>query len=209
MSLNWTAFTLGALHNNCYLIFDPQTKIAAVIDPPEAIDPLVAFIHENQLLLEKILITHAHFDHILGSKAVKDAFPSISIYLHPGDAALWQNKGNAELFGFLAPALPQPDHWVQHEETITIGSEIVQVRHTPGHTSGHVVFYAKNEGCVFCGDLIFRRSIGRTDLPGGDFNQLIRSIEEQIFTLPSDTLLYPGHGPFTTVGEEKLGNPYI
>jgi glyoxylase-like metal-dependent hydrolase (beta-lactamase superfamily II) len=209
MSLNYKPFVIGSLQNNCYLVYDPQTKAAAVIDPLEAVGPVVAFVQENQLLLEKVLVTHAHFDHILGCKALRDEFPSAEIFLHPDDRNLWSEKGNAERFGFAAPDLPLPDHWLQHEETLQLGSGLLQVRHTPGHTPGHVVFYAQCLGCVFCGDLIFRQSVGRTDLPGGDFTQLQRSIEAQIFSLPDDTLLYPGHGPSTTVGEEKLGNPYV
>ena len=209
MSLNYQPFIIGSLQNNCYLIYDARTKAATVIDPPEAVGQVVTFIQKNQLSVDKVLVTHAHFDHILGCRALRDEFPSAKIFLHPDDRNLWSKKGNAERFGFAAPDLPQPDHWLRHEEIILLGSGLLQVRHTPGHTPGHVVFYAQSLGCVFCGDLIFRRSVGRTDLPGGDFTQLKQSIETQIFSLPDETLLNSGHGPSTTVGEEKMGNPYV
>ena len=209
MSLTFKSFVIGPLQNNCYVIHEPVSNKAAIVDPAEGTEPVIDYLKNNAMVLEKILITHAHFDHILGCKAVKEAFPSASIFLHPDDAAIWQRSGNAELFGYLAVDLPQPAHWLQDCEIIPVGDDELEVRHTPGHTPGHVVYYSPNSGCVFCGDLIFRRSVGRTDLPGGDFAQLKNSIELQIYSLPESTLLLPGHGPGTTVGEEKRYNLYV
>jgi glyoxylase-like metal-dependent hydrolase (beta-lactamase superfamily II) len=140
---------------------------------------------------------------------VNEAFPFAKIFLHQDDAALWNNSGNAQLFGYIPVDLPQPTHWLQDGEVIPVGNDVLEARHTPGHTPGHVVYYSSTAGCVFCGDLIFRHNVGRTDLPGGDFAQLRDSIETKIFTLPDSTILLPGHGPATTVGEEKLYNPYV
>ncbi len=209
MTLIFKSFVVGSLQNNCYVVHEPVSNSAAIIDPAEGIEPVINYLNSNAMVLGKILITHAHFDHILGCQAVKEAFPSTSVFLHPDDASLWQRCGNAQLFGYLAVKLPEPTHWLQDSEIISIGNDELEVRHTPGHTPGHVVYYSKSAGCVFCGDLIFKHSVGRTDLPGGDFHLLKRSIESKIYSMPDSTLLLPGHGPGTTVGEEKLHNPYV
>ncbi|MEL7644001.1 MAG: MBL fold metallo-hydrolase [bacterium] len=209
MTLNFQSFVIGSLQNNCYVVHEPGSNKAAIVDPGEGAEPVIAYLKKNTMALEKILITHAHFDHILGCKAVNEAFPFAKIFLHQDDAALWNNSGNAQLFGYIPVDLPQPTHWLQDGEVIPVGNDVLEARHTPGHTPGHVVYYSSTAGCVFCGDLIFRHSVGRTDLPGGDFAQLRDSIETKIFTLPDSTILLPGHGPTTTVGEEKLYNPYV
>ncbi|HQP08858.1 MAG TPA: MBL fold metallo-hydrolase [Anaerolineaceae bacterium] len=209
MTLNFQSFVIGSLQNNCYVVHEPGSNKAAIVDPGEGAEPVIAYLKKNTMALEKILITHAHFDHILGCKAVNEAFPFAAIFLHQDDAALWNNSGNAQLFGYIPVYLPQPTHWLQDSEVIPVGNDVLEARHTPGHTPGHVVYYSSTAGCVFCGDLIFRHSVGRTDLPGGDFAQLRDSIETKIYTLPDSTILLPGHGPATTVGAEKLYNPYV
>lgn len=209
MTLIFQSFVIGPLQNNCYVIHEPTSKNAAIVDPAEGAEPVIAYLEKNAMVLDKVLITHAHFDHILGCKAVNEAFPFAELFLHLDDAALWNTSGNAKLFGFIPVDLPHPTRWLQEGDIIPIGNEKLEARHTPGHTPGHVAYYSSTAGCVFCGDLIFRHSVGRTDLPGGDFAQLRDSIETRIYTLPDSTLLLPGHGPATTVGAEKLNNPFV
>lgn len=207
--MKYETFVIGRLNNNCYVLHAIQSKQAAIIDPADEIEPVIDYIKNNQLDLKAILITHAHFDHILGCNAVRAAFPSALLHLHKDDEALWLENGNARLFGIPAKELPRPDVWLQHGDIFSLGEVSLQVFHTPGHTPGHVVFFAQDPGLVFCGDLIFANSVGRTDLPGGNERQLLKSIQTQIFTLPESTFLLPGHGEITTVGEEKSHNPYV
>jgi len=157
-----------------------------------------------------IWLTHAHFDHIAGAAAVaRDVIPAPALALHPGDYPLYQIKGGAILFGLEIESGPEPTISLVHGQQLQIGSIQFEVRHTPGHTPGHVVFYCPSEQLVFCGDVIFRASIGRTDLPGGDYGALLHSIETQILTLPDETILYSGHGPDTRVGVERVDNPFL
>ncbi len=207
--MKYETFVIGRLNNNCYVLHAKQSKQAAIIDPADEIEPVIAYIKNYQLDLKAILITHAHFDHILGCNVVRAAFPSALIHLHKDDEALWLEDGNAGIFGIPVKELPKPDVWLQHGDIISLDEVSLQVFHTPGHTPGHVVFYARDPGLVFCGDLIFANSIGRTDLRGGNRQQIIKSIQTKIFTLPESTLLLPGHGESTTVGVEKASNPYV
>jgi glyoxylase-like metal-dependent hydrolase (beta-lactamase superfamily II) len=131
------------------------------------------------------------------------------VALHPADHVLWRSEGGASFFGFKIDPGPEPTIDLQHGQILKLGNVEFEVRYTPGHTLGMCVLYVASEGVCFCGDLIFRDSVGRTDLPGGDWETLLKSIHEQIFTLPDETRLLSGHGPETTVGEEKHSNPYL
>ena len=154
--------------------------------------------------------THAHFDHIGGAGAIADALnPLPLVALHPADHVLWRSEGGAPLFGFKIDPGPEPTIDLTHGQILKLGSIEFEVRHTPGHTPGLCILYVASEAVCFCGDLIFRDSVGRTDLPGGDWETLLKSIHEQVFTLPDETRLLSGHGPETTVGEEKESNPYL
>jgi hydroxyacylglutathione hydrolase len=135
--------------------------------------------------------------------------PAPVVALHPYDHELWKNGGGAPLFGMQIEPGPEPTIELAHLEILHVGNIEFEVRHTPGHTPGHVVYYCAKETTIFCGDLIFQGSVGRTDLPGGDWEALTRSVLEQIFTLPDEILLLSGHGKKTTVGEEKRTNPFV
>jgi glyoxylase-like metal-dependent hydrolase (beta-lactamase superfamily II) len=203
-------FTLGPLQNNCYLIFDDHSKSAALIDPPYGVEVISQYLNTQKLDLQMILITHAHFDHIGGlNMLVQSVSKPIDIYLHPDDQRLWDAGGGAKEFGFYLelPVLsPKP---VLDQSIISLGENLVHVLHTPGHSPGHVVYYVPGEKSIFCGDLIFYHGVGRTDLPGGSARTLIHSIEKYILSFPDDVRLYPGHGASTTVGEERVHNPFL
>ena len=203
-------FTLGPLGNNSYLAADSQSGLAAVIDPSFDPQPILAEAARKKLNISAIWLTHAHFDHIAGCLDIINNSPHpVSLALHPGDLPLYQDKGRARLFGFQLGDLPAPTILLEHGQLLQLGSTMLEVRHTPGHCTGHVVFYSTADGVVFCGDLIFQHSVGRTDLPGGSASQLAESIRTHIYTLPRPVRLLAGHGPETTVGEEIDGNPYV
>lgn len=209
MILEIIPFELGPLSNNTYLVADSESHTAIIIDPAFGSSAVIKTCLEKQLTIQGIWITHAHFDHIGGVEAVRKHFPQAQIALHPLDQSLWQDGGGSQLFGFHMKPLPAPEILLNHKQTLPLGTTFFEVLHTPGHSPGHVCFVLHSQKVVFTGDLIFYRGVGRTDLPGGDPKQLYQSIREHIYTLPSDYHLFSGHGPSTTVEEERIENPYI
>ncbi|GAB4541718.1 MAG: MBL fold metallo-hydrolase [Anaerolineales bacterium] len=208
--LNILPFTLGPVSTNAYLIADPQMKEAAVIDPAWDGDLILKAAQERGWRIGHLWYTHAHFDHIGGAAAIADSLnPLPLVALHPDDHVLWRAGGGGALYGFNIDPGPEPTVDFVHGMTLHLGANELEVRHAPGHTPGLCVFYCAQEKICFCGDLIFKGSVGRTDLPGGDWNALEASIREQIFTLPDETRLLSGHGEETTVGYEKRNNPFI
>ncbi|GAB4457509.1 MAG: MBL fold metallo-hydrolase [Anaerolineales bacterium] len=208
--LEIVSFTLGPAQTNAYLIADPDTREAAVIDPAWDGDVILKEAQKRGWRIGHLWYTHAHFDHIGGAGAIADALnPLPLVALHPSDHVLWRAGGGGALFGFDIDPGPEPTIDFVHGMKMKLGSNEFEVRFTPGHTPGHCVLYVESAKVCFCGDLIFAGSVGRTDLPGGDWDALVRSIRGQIFTLPDDTRLLSGHGPVTTVGEEKLNNPFV
>jgi len=210
MTLKVETFILGPIENNTYLLTDPDTRKAAIVDPSIPSREILESIRGNGLSLTHILITHAHFDHVGGAKWFKNQFNAEpKIVLHRSDLGLWNEGGGARDFGFDFDAGDQPDMILDDEELIQIGNSKMNVLFTPGHTSGHVTYYLPESALAFCGDLIFLHGVGRTDLKTSDQNDLVLSIRHKIFSLPDETILYPGHGPSTTVGEEKENNPFF
>jgi glyoxylase-like metal-dependent hydrolase (beta-lactamase superfamily II) len=229
--LEIVSFTLGPAMTNAYLVADSETKEAAVIDPAWDGDVILAEAKKRGWRIGHLWYTHAHFDHIGGAAAIADALnPLPLVALHPADHVLWRAEGGASYFGFKIDPGPEPKIDLQHGQILKLGNIEFEVRHTPGHTQGLCIFYvadiraerndptgersaalssSKGRSVCFSGDLIFKDSVGRTDLPGGDWEALLKSIHEQVFTLPDETRLLSGHGPETTVGEEKDGNPYL
>jgi hydroxyacylglutathione hydrolase len=208
--LEIVSFTLGPAQTNAYLVADSETKDAAVIDPAWDGEVILKAAQSRGWRIAHLWYTHAHFDHIGGAGAIADALnPLPLVALHPNDHVLWRAGGGGALFGFDIDPGPEPTIDLAQGQILRLGSVEFEVRFTPGHTMGHCVLYVASANICFCGDLIFAGSVGRTDLPGGDFDMLAKSIREQIFTLPAETRLLSGHGPETTVGEEKASNPFV
>ncbi len=203
-------FTGGAFAENGYVVRDAEAGCALVVDPGACAVEQVAWLRETGDRLDAIVLTHAHLDHVEGVPAVRRAFPDVPILLHPADLALYRavpQQGAA--FGVDVEELPEPTDVLEAGATLRCGALAFRVREAPGHAPGHVVLVEEDRGYALTGDVIFLGSIGRTDLPGGDFHTLMASIREQILTLPDDMRLLPGHGPETTVGHERRHNPFL
>ena len=211
MSIEILNLPLGITMTNAYLVCEIESKQAVVIDPGWDGEQVVREAEQRGWTISQVWLTHAHFDHLGGVGAVANAFqPALPVALHPEDKWLWEMDGGASLFGVDGiDTGPEPSITLAHGDSLSLGNLEFEVRHAPGHTPGHVMFYFRQANVLFCGDVIFRSSIGRTDLPRGDYDTLLTSIREQVFTLPDDTRLLNGHGPETTVGYEKAYNPFL
>lgn len=201
--------TVGMLQEHTYFYIDEQTKHGFVIDPGAEANKLLTFIKEQGYIIEKILLTHGHMDHIGGAAALREVLGCPIVIHQEGKNYLEDANWNmSSQFG--RPFTLVADEFVEHGDEIVLEANKdfkVRVIYAPGHTADGVAYYAEKEGLAFVGDIIFEGSIGRSDLPGGNSNRLLSSIREQIFTLPNDTILYPGHGNATTVKKEKETNP--
>ncbi len=208
--LSYLTVPVTAFQQNCSLIWDEQTRQAAVIDPGGDLEELLAQVDRLGLKLEQIWLTHAHIDHAGGTGELASRLGLPIIGPHPGDQ-FWIDAlpEQSARFGF-PPALAfTPSRWLQDGDTVTLGSHTVQVRHCPGHTPGHVVFYSPELNRAFVGDVLFAGSIGRTDFPQGNFDQLIASIKTKLWPLGNDTVFIPGHGPESSFGRERRSNPFV
>jgi hydroxyacylglutathione hydrolase len=198
---------VGPLQVNCFILADEKTKEAVVIDPGDDAQEILKIIKDRDLKVKYIVITHGHFDHIGANKALKDA-TGAELLIHEGDAPVMASASlHSRAFGMNTTSSPQADRYVKHGDTITAGEVSLKVLHTPGHSPGGISLLEK--GMVFTGDSLFAGSIGRTDLPGGDLATLLRSIRMNLMTLPDDTRVYCGHGPASTIGEERSENPFL
>jgi hydroxyacylglutathione hydrolase len=206
------AFSFNPVQENTYILYN-EKKQCCIIDPgcyfPEEKDKLKRFIDKNALTPVLLLNTHCHLDHVFGNKFVHDTW-GLVLHIHekekqvldlaPATGELWQ--------------LPFENYqgkliFIEEDSAINIGDDELHIRYTPGHSPGHVCFYDEAERFAISGDVLFNGSIGRTDLPGGDFDTLIHSIQTQLFTMPDETKIYSGHGPMTSVGLEKMNNPFV
>ncbi|HSR50149.1 MAG TPA: MBL fold metallo-hydrolase [Acidobacteriota bacterium] len=198
---------VGPFMKNGFVLACKATQQAAYIDPGDEAPQLLEWIEQKQLKLVSIPLTHAHMDHITGVGEVK-AEHDVPIYLHPDDAQLYEGlEQQGIMFGFPCQPAPPYDHDLKEGDKLQVGRLTLDVIHTPGHSPGHVCFVVGQH--VFCGDAVFAGSIGRTDLPGGDYNTLINSIREKILPLGDEKILHPGHGPDTTVERERQTNPFL
>lgn len=210
MGFEIISLTLGPVMTNAYLLADTGTGEAVCIDPADEGETIVSKVKEKGWRITSIWLTHAHFDHIAGAAEVVDlSDPPPPVALHSADYNLWRRQGGAALFGMRIDPGPEPTIDLQPGMQLHLGGYTLEVRHTPGHTPGHVIFYCDEMGVAFCGDVVFKNSIGRTDLPGGSYPELMESIRSQVLTLPDETRLLSGHGLETTVGWERRHNPFL
>ncbi|BBI35274.1 MBL fold metallo-hydrolase [Cohnella abietis] len=206
--LTFQRFSLGALQTNAYVVVNSERTNAIVIDPGTADSGLMRKL--DGLKVEAILLTHAHFDHIGGVDAVRKRY-GCPVYIHSAEQS-WltdAGKNGSNRWADVTPPITTdlPEHLLTDGQTLELIGETFHVKHTPGHSPGSVSFLVGD--LLFAGDALFHRSIGRTDLPGGNQDQLSRSIREKLYVLPEDVLVLPGHGQETTIGEEKRENPYV
>ena len=204
-------FILGDFETNCYIVrADGSAVDCVVIDAGLDSEELVESLVEHKWNPVAVILTHGHIDHIAGLEALRRQFPAIKVYVHRLDAAMLANP-KANLSSLMQGSYrAQPaDVLVDNGDVIEEAGLRLEVLHTPGHTPGGICLYARRDGLAFVGDTLFAGSIGRTDFPGGDMDQLIRSIKTKLLTLPDDTTIYPGHAMRSTVGREKRANPFL
>jgi hydroxyacylglutathione hydrolase len=204
-------FVFNPFQENTYVLYD-DTKEAVVIDPgcyeEEEKLELEEFIEEHRLKVVMLLNTHGHIDHVLGNSFIKERF-KVKLYIHRRDEPVLKAvSAYSSNYGFHLYQEAAVDDYLDEGHTISFGNQQFKILFVPGHSPGHVAFYNEKEKVVIGGDVLFQNSIGRTDLPGGNFDSLIQSIHEKLFTLPDDVTVYPGHGPKTSIGYEKISNPF-
>ncbi len=212
-TMQYKNFTFSPFGENTFVLYD-ETNEAVIIDPgnfhPNENELLDEFIEEHNLKPVQILATHNHLDHLFGAKYVADKY-SIGLACHKDDL-FWINEfmNTAKRYGLEeAQNPPQPEKYFQHGDIFKFGNTELEIIHVPGHSQGGVAFYYKPSGLLFCGDILFQGSVGRSDFPGGNHEQLIGGIKEKLLTLPDPTIVFSGHGPSSTIGAEKRNNPFL
>ncbi len=205
-------FTFSPIQENTYLLYTAAGE-AAIIDPgcyfDDEKETLAQFISDKKLSIKYLLQTHCHLDHVFGLKWAAETY-NLTPHMHPNEQqVLAFAETSGQMWNLRFESYNGPVQLLNNNQKITIGGNKLTVLFAPGHSPGHVCFYCEAQQFVIGGDVLFQRSIGRTDLPGGNHQLLITSIREQLFTLPNDTVVYPGHGAATTIGEEKMENPFL
>lgn len=204
-------FVFNPFQENTLVAFD-ESKDAVIIDPgcyekAERAE-LDAFIADRKLIVRHLLNTHCHIDHVLGNDHVKEKY-KVRLLIHPNEETVLRSvKVYAPNYGFPQYREILPDGFLREGDTVKFGSTTLEVLFLPGHAPGHIGFYQREQNVIISGDVLFAGSVGRTDLPGGNFDTLINSIHQKLFTLPDEVVVYPGHGPTTTLGREKISNPF-
>ncbi|MEW6515182.1 MAG: MBL fold metallo-hydrolase [Pseudomonadota bacterium] len=208
--MNYLIFPVTPFEQNCSLIWEPETRRAAVVDPGGDVDNILAEIAARDLKVEKILLTHGHIDHVGGTAELAQRL-GVPVEGPQREEVFWleQLPEQCRMFGFPDTPALQPDRWLEDGDTVTVGDQVLDVVHTPGHTPGHVCFIHRPSKLAIVGDVLFAGSIGRTDFPRGNHGALIRAIREKLFTLGDDFAFIPGHGPMSTFGEERRNNPFV
>jgi hydroxyacylglutathione hydrolase len=202
------SFPGGAFMQNGLVVHCAVTGEGILVDPGATVAEMLRHVEASGIRVRSIVLTHAHLDHVEGVARAKAAFPDAPLLLHPDDEPLYRAAPTqAQWFGVSMDPLPPPEGALSVDRAVEFGECALAVRHAPGHAPGHVVLVG--DGFALVGDCVFAGSIGRTDLPGGDFQTLMRSIRGKILTLPEETVLYTGHGAETTVGHERVGNPFL
>ncbi len=208
--LRYQTIPVTPFAQNCSLVWCDATRQAAVIDPGGDLDTVLATAERLGLDLRQIWLTHAHIDHAGGAGELAERLGVPIVGPHPGDQ-FWIDglPQQSQIFGFPPARAFTPTRWLFDGDTVTVGECTLQVRHCPGHTPGHVVFHSPEARRAFVGDVLFAGSIGRTDFPGGDYQQLIDSITQRLWPMGDDTVFIPGHGPESTFGRERRTNPFV
>jgi glyoxylase-like metal-dependent hydrolase (beta-lactamase superfamily II) len=200
---------VGPLQCNCSIVGDEISREAMVIDPGDDIADILAIIEKHKLKVKQIVITHAHIDHVGGAMKLRAA-TGAPILLNQKDYTLLKMLDlQADWIGMQSPGKVEIDHSLGENDTVQAGSLLANVMHTPGHTEGSICLYFPAEKKLIAGDTLFAGSIGRTDLPGGSFEKIMRSLHDKVLALPDETAVVPGHGPLTTIGDERQANPFL
>jgi glyoxylase-like metal-dependent hydrolase (beta-lactamase superfamily II) len=202
-------FPVGPLQCNCSIIGDETTRDAMVIDPGDNIAEILALVEKHQLRVQQIVITHAHIDHVGGAMKLRAATGAPILLNHNDYALLKMLDLQASWLGMATPGKVEIDHSLNDQDKVGSGPLTATILHTPGHTEGSICLYFPVEQKLIAGDTLFAGSIGRTDLFGGSFDKIIRSLHEKLLALPDETLVVPGHGPVTTIGTERESNPFL
>jgi hydroxyacylglutathione hydrolase len=202
---------LGDYETNCYVLRNSgRDADCLIIDTGLDAEPLLDFLEQNKLTPAVLILTHGHADHIAGVEPLRKKFPAIAVYIHKLDAEMLTNAaGNLSVLAGISLTAKKADHFVEEGDIIDKIQIKLRVIHTPGHTPGGICLYCEKDGIIFVGDTLFAGSIGRTDFPNGDMHQLVSGIKKKLFALPEDTIVYPGHGPETSIGQEKADNPFL
>ncbi len=205
-------FTFNAFQENTYIIYAANGE-AIIVDPgcssPAENNALLHFVSQHNLKVVQLINTHCHLDHILGNQLIASTY-GLELFLHPNEEQmLILSPQAAKMYGVQLNAYKGPLHFLKGGDVVTLGEEALKVLDAPGHSPGSICLYSQADGFIIAGDVLFRESIGRTDLPGGNHKALIESIQTQLFTLPEEVVVYPGHGTTTTIGHEKRYNPFL
>lgn len=205
------SFTFNPFQENTYVLYD-ESKSCIIVDPgcydTAEKEELTRFVSDKALVVEKLINTHCHIDHVLGNKFVMDTY-GVELYIHKNDSETLRAVASyAANYGFPNFEPTEEDQYLNEGDTMTFGSSALEILYVPGHAPGHVALISHADMFCINGDVLFKGSIGRTDLPGGDLDTLIKSIHDKMFNLPDNTVVYCGHGPTTTIGEEKVSNPF-
>jgi len=208
--MKYQIYPVTHYQQNCSLIWCDETNKAALVDPGGECERLLQAIAEQGVTVDKVLLTHGHFDHVGGATEIATKLNVPIVGPHQEDAFWLQLlPKQAEMFNFPPAAAFEPDQWLQEGQQVEVGNVTLKVLHCPGHTPGHVVFFDAQTETAFVGDVLFNGSIGRTDFPKGDYDTLIHSIKNKLLPLGDDVTFVPGHGPVSTLGEERLSNPFL
>ncbi len=201
--------TVGPFQENCYILGDEGSGLGAVIDPGDEAARIALAVEQTGLEVASIIVTHAHIDHVGAVAALVDEYACPVLMHAEAETMLAQLPTQAVMMGLRFGRVPAVDRHVEDEEVLEVGNLRLRSLYTPGHAPGHLAFYVEGEGVVLSGDALFAGSVGRVDLGGGSMEVLMKSIEERLLTLPVETIVYPGHGPATTIGDELASNPFL